>query len=44
MKNHALNTLETADGSQMELYVAFPEGMGNYPAVYGGGIEQLTEQ
>ncbi len=33
MNNHAFNTLQVADGSPMELYVAFPEEKGNYPAL-----------
>lgn len=33
MKNHAFNTIQVADGSELELYVAFPEGQGDYPAI-----------
>jgi carboxymethylenebutenolidase len=33
MQNHAFNTLQVADGTRMELYVAFPEGTGTHPAI-----------
>ncbi len=33
MKNHEFNTIQVADGSEMELYAAFPDGQGDYPAI-----------
>ncbi|MGI4021684.1 MAG: dienelactone hydrolase family protein [Janthinobacterium lividum] len=33
MKNHEFNTIKTADGSEMELYFAFPDGQGPFPAI-----------
>ena len=31
--NHEFNTVPVADGSEMGLYVAFPEGQGSFPAI-----------
>jgi carboxymethylenebutenolidase len=33
MKNHEFNTIKVADGTEMELYTAFPEGSGKFPAI-----------
>jgi carboxymethylenebutenolidase len=33
MKNHEFNTIPVADGTEMGLYVAFPEGQGSFPAI-----------
>ena len=33
MKNHDFQTINVADGSEMDAYIAFPEGDGKFPAV-----------
>jgi carboxymethylenebutenolidase len=33
MINHEFNTITVADGTEMELYAAFPEGNGPFPAI-----------
>jgi len=33
MKNHEFNTVKVADGTEMELYTAFPAGAGKHPAI-----------
>jgi carboxymethylenebutenolidase len=33
IKNHSFNTIEVNDASEMELYVAIPEGNGPFPAI-----------
>ncbi|HEY0298480.1 MAG TPA: dienelactone hydrolase family protein, partial [Arachidicoccus sp.] len=33
MKNHDFNTITVADGTEMELYTAFPDGAGPFPAI-----------
>ena len=33
MNNHTFNTIQIADGTEMDIYIAFPEGQGNYPAI-----------
>jgi carboxymethylenebutenolidase len=33
MKNHEFNTVQVTDGSEMELYAAFPQGPGDFPAI-----------
>lgn len=33
MTNHEFNTVAVADGTEMGLYVAFPEGQGSFPAI-----------
>jgi carboxymethylenebutenolidase len=34
MINHEFNTVPVADGSEIDIYVAFPEGPGDYPALF----------
>ena len=33
MKNHEFNTVKVSDGTEIDLYTAFPEGEGNFPAI-----------
>jgi carboxymethylenebutenolidase len=33
MNNHDFNTIELADGTPMDLFVAFPDAVNNYPAI-----------
>jgi len=33
MKNHEFNTVAVSDGTEIELYAAFPEGTGKFPAI-----------
>lgn len=33
MTNHEFNTVQVSDGTEIDLYAAFPEGNGNYPAI-----------
>jgi carboxymethylenebutenolidase len=33
MTNHEFNTVQAADGTEIDLYVAIPEGDGNFPAL-----------
>lgn len=32
-KNHEFNSVPVVDGTEMGLYVAFPEGRGSFPAI-----------
>jgi carboxymethylenebutenolidase len=33
MINHEFNTVKVSDGTEIDLYTAFPEGVGSYPAI-----------
>ena len=33
MKNHEFNAVKISDGTEIELYAAFPEGGGKFPAI-----------
>ena len=33
MNNHEFNTVKVADGTEIDLYVAVPEGEGNFPGL-----------